>query len=320
MVEPFGTIEMGDYHNRGHVEIASMTQNGFGVMGGTENAPRDIAFYRWHQNIDRVFHRYKGQLGTYTTELDYPGVRVTSLSVSPQQNGANGVNTANTNRLRTYVFVDTLELNPSFRATQGGNVVRIERVTHDPFEYNIQINSTVTGFGIGRIFLIPEVQNFENADLYNFAIEMDRFLIELSRGTNTITRTTAQSPIFSRGPPSLRDLQNRLLRGIPENDFNWANCGYPISMAVPRGSEQGMNFRLVLIVSQLLPQDRNRLNDWRNAQRTAWGWCGLRGGDGAFPDTRPMGFPFDRPTRYTDIVNENRHNVHATTITITHTA
>ena len=43
---------------------------------------------------------------------------------------------------------------------------------------------------------------------------------------------------------------------MSERDFNWANCGYPISMALPRGSNNGMSFQLVLIVTQLLPQDR----------------------------------------------------------------
>jgi len=319
-VEAFGNTTLGNYHNNGHVAIAEMTEDdGFGVMGNTLNAPRDIAFFRWHQNIDRVFHTYKGQLGAYSShELDFPGVTVTSISVSPQQNGANAVHRGYMNRLRTYVFVDHLELNPDYLATQGANMVRYERVTHDPFEYNIRIESTVYGYGIGRIFLFPEMNHFEHMDMYNFAIEMDKFLIHLTPGSQTITRTTAQSPIFSVGPPSLNDLQNKLLRGMSESDFNWANCGYPISMAVPRGSKHGMKFRLVLLITQLLPQDREKIEDWQNSQRTAWGWCGLRGGDGSIPDSRPMGFPFDRPTRYRDIVTDHRSNVHETVITITH--
>ena len=46
---------------------------------------------------------------------------------------------------------------------------------------------------------------------------------------------------------------------MSERDFNWANCGYPIDMAVPRGSNTNMEFQLFFMVTQLLPQDRSAI-------------------------------------------------------------
>eukprot|EP00088_Acartia_fossae_P019680 TRINITY_DN214_c0_g1_i3.p1 TRINITY_DN214_c0_g1~~TRINITY_DN214_c0_g1_i3.p1 ORF type:complete len:1051 (-),score=178.18 TRINITY_DN214_c0_g1_i3:121-3273(-) len=309
-VEPFGNNQgLGDYHNRGHVVISGMSETGNGVMGGTENAVRDPAFFRWHHNIDLVFARYKRGLGRYPArDLDYPGVTVARMAT---------VSAGRQNSLRTFLTVDTLQLNNEELLTQQGVGTRYERIAYDPFSIRIQLQSTVTGFGIGRLFLVPSI--VANANLYDFAIEMDKFLINLTPGTVNIERNPSQSPIFSRGPPSLRNLQNRLMRGMSERDFNWANCGYPISMALPRGSNNGMSFQLVLIVTQLLPQDRTRLREWENNAETAWGWCGLRDGQRGIPDGRPMGFPFDRPTNLENIIG-GRSNAAATTVTITHTA
>eukprot|EP00088_Acartia_fossae_P014371 TRINITY_DN17695_c0_g1_i1.p1 TRINITY_DN17695_c0_g1~~TRINITY_DN17695_c0_g1_i1.p1 ORF type:complete len:318 (-),score=49.11 TRINITY_DN17695_c0_g1_i1:103-1056(-) len=292
----------------GHVVIASMSRGGAGVMGSTENAARDTAFFRWHASIDNVFARYKGSLGAYAaTDLDFPGVTVTGLSV---------ISGGRQNNLRTFVTIDDVTLNDELLRDRRGQSVRFERIAYDDFSYRIQIQSTVTGLGIGRLFLIPT--SVQNQNLYNYAIEMDKFLIRLRPGAVNLERHPSQSPMFSRGPPSLRNLQNRLLRGMSERDFNWANCGYPLSMALPRGSNAGMSFQLVLIVTQLLPGDRNRVAEWERNSETAWGWCGLRNGQRGLPDGRPMGFPFDRPVNLANVVN-GRSNAGTVEIIIRHT-
>jgi len=306
--EPVGnTGGIGSYHNQGHVIISELSTGGNGVMGGTENAIKDPAFFRWHEQIDGVFSTYKRNLGRYSdNDLDYPTVTVTSISTDSL-----GVQ----NRLRTFLQVDRLQVNNNNLLTpRGGRTVSVERITYDPFVFNIQLQSTTAGLGVGRIFLVPTT--YANRDSYPFAIEMDKFLIRLNPGANTIQRSVNESPIFSKAAPSLDNLQSNLLRGMSERDFNWANCGYPIDMAIPRGTRNGMSFQLVFIVSPLLQQDRARVNDWSRTE-TAWGWCGFREGQRGLPDSRPLGYPFDRHLSVPDVTN-GRSNAISTPITIVH--
>jgi len=307
--EPFGNNNggVGNFHNQGHVVISEMSTGRPGVMAGTENAIKDPAFYRWHQEIDTVFSTYKRGLGRYSdNDLNFDGVTVTGINTLSQ-----GV----TNTLTTFLTVDSIQINDENLVTRrGGRNINIERITYQPFVYNIQVEAANAGLGVGKIFLVPSA--YANGDCYEFAIEMDKFLITMTRGTNTIQRTVNQSPIFSTIAPSLNNLQAGLLRGMSERNFNWARCGYPRDMALPRGTRNGMSFQLVFIVSPLLPQDRARVGDWQRSQE-AWGWCGFRDGQRGLPCSRPLGFPFDRHISVPDITN-GRSNAVSTTITIVH--
>jgi len=301
-------------HNYGHVQISELSEKlpgdeNAGVMGFAETAMRDPAFFKWHKFTDDFFLEYKGLLGPYShSDLSYPGVEVVSLSVTSG---------GRYNRLRTFTEFTTLELDENMLSTMNGTILRYERLNHDPYVINIRLHSAVAGGAVGRIFLIP-TQTVRDPDMISTVVEMDKFYIDLHHGVNDITRHAIDSPLFTRGPPSLRNLQGRLLRGISETDFNWANCGWPTELAVPKGNAKGQQFELVLIVSKLLPTDRAGMHEWNKFSRTAWSWCGMRQGEGSMPDSRPMGFPFDRPTTLGKIMR-GRYNMLAVPVHIHHT-
>ena len=68
---------------------------------------------------------------------------------------------------------------------------------------------------------------------------------------------------------------------------NYCDCGWPYNLLLPRGTRQGMRFRLLVM-----------LTDWSIDNVPQEGDCGSMSYCGAlekYPDTRPMGYPFDAP-------------------------
>lgn len=278
-------------------------------MGFTETAIRDPVFFKWHKLTDMFFDAYKKMLGPYRKELEFPGVSINELSV---------ISGGRRNRLRTFVEWTTMELDERLLRTMNGTRLQYERINHDKdIEFRMSLHSTVNGGGIARLFLIP-ASHIDDPDMFNYVIEMDRFYVELFPGVVNIRRRLEDSAFFSPGAPTLSDLQDHLLRGMTEMEFNWANCGWPLEMALPRGNRQGQKFYLVGMISKLLPGDRDSITEWRALNEISWGWCGVRAGDGSMPDNRPMGFPFDRPTTLTQLALHSRRNFRATPVTIYH--
>jgi len=315
VVEPFPELEPVNaslFHNRGHVVISEMSEavgDRAGVMGFVETAMRDPAFYRWHKYTDEFFDFYKIRLGSYTTELEFPGVVINDVSI---------YSGARKNTIRTFVEYVTLQLDENLLRSMNGTRLQYERVNHDNnIEYRLSIDSTVTEGGIVRLFLIPE-EMIDRPDMTSTVVEMDRFYVELTPGPVNIRRRLEDSAFFSPGAPSLTTLQEQMMRGMTELEFNYANCGWPLELAFPKGNRQGQKFQLVAFISRLLPGDRDSIEEWREIEEISWGWCGIRAGDGSMPDNRPMGFPFDRPTTLNEIMNRNRGNMKTTRVNIFH--
>ena len=125
-------------------------------------------------------------------------------------------------------------------------------------------------------------------------LHMDHFYFNLQPGRNNVTRDEMDAPHLSQSRWSLSGLQDSLMNGqMNRRDFSWGGCGWPRHLNVPRGTTgRGMAWTVVAMVSPVLPQDRSRVNQWIRSQGTAWSYCGVRGG--LVPDSRPLGFPFDR--------------------------
>jgi len=317
IVEPFPSIQTTFLHNQGHVVISEMSEptrrrgDQAGVMGFVNTAMRDPAFYRWHKYADLIFDFYKAGLGPYRNhDLDFPGVTVSELSLTSVGRRRNV--------LRTFVESVNMELDENLLRTLNGVQLRYERLNHDDVTMNIRLHSNVREDGIVRVFLIPN-SHINSQDMISVTIEMDRFYVQLRRGEMNIRRRLEDSPFFTRGAPDLSTLQDRFLRGMTEIEFNYANCGWPLELAIPRGNSNGQTFSLVAIVTRLLPGERQSIDEWRSLNEISWGWCGVRAGDGSMPDRRPMGFPFDRPTTLREIIGR-RSNARRQHVTIFHVA
>lgn len=68
-------------------------------------------------------------------------------------------------------------------------------------------------------------------------------------------------------------------------------CGYPINLLLPKGSKDGLKFRLFVMISEEEENDGGNGSYVDNYPN--FPYCGVMNGF-KFPDKRSMGFPFDR--------------------------
>ena len=286
-IDWFGQTVERELHNFGHVQIAQLSGSR-GVMGSTLVAMRDPIFFRWHGFIQSIFQQYKDNLNHNRryrydeNDLGFPGVSVQTASVLPVF-GSN--DTFYTCMEFTDIRVDSLDgTSPGTRMS-----VQYRRLDHRPFTYNYVIRNDNRDpvDTVIRVFMIPRGGNIRTT------IQMDLFYQELQPGLNYIRREELDAPHLSKSRWSLHQLQSRLLNGqVSQMDFSWGGCGWPRHLNIPRGSERGMEWQLVVMVSQVLDNDLRRIRNWSDNQNLAWSYCGVRWG--SVPDSRPMGFPFDR--------------------------
>jgi len=130
---------------------------------------------------------------------------------------------------------------------------------------------------------------------HRFWIELDRRAVSLSPGRNLLTLVSDESTIVrklgGRGPfPhsafTASDLGDEA--GQPDSADDFCDCGWPMNLQLPRGTEAGMSFQLAAMISE-------------GASAGVSGTCGSRAFCGSGFDPYPevtgtdLGFPFDRP-------------------------
>ncbi|XP_055374475.1 phenoloxidase 2-like [Condylostylus longicornis] len=291
----------GDLHNMLHVFLSYVHDpdhrylESFGTVGDSSTSMRDPAFYPLHAFVDDVFQEHKESLTPYTQQqLDYPGINVTGIQVQPEG--------GQPNILTTFWQQSDINLSRGMDFVPRGNVfARFTHLQHDPFTYNININngSDAQRFGTVRIFLGPKQDERNQAMLYRdqrlLMIELDRFVVQLRPGQNTIRRRSTESTLTIPFERTFRNLDtNRPVQGSAEElEFNFCGCGWPQHMLIPKGRPEGLQCELFVMVSNY---DDDRVDqDLVGQCSDAAIYCGVR--DRLYPDKRPMGFPFDRLAR-----------------------
>lgn len=182
----------------------------------------------------------------------------------------------------------------------NGHQVGFPYLSHERFCYFIRVqnNRDVEQRITVRIFLAPtEVNDVDagavddpNSDSYvnnrRSWIELDKFDTKLAPSERTVLfRKDSESSVIRRpvvDPDNVVDLE-------PTNDPDdgYCECGWPYHLLLPRGTTAGMYFRLfVMITDGEIDQVPNP------SQCGSMSFCGLRD---EYPDTRAMGYPFDRP-------------------------
>ncbi|XP_037029740.1 phenoloxidase 2 [Bradysia coprophila] len=315
----------GDLHNMGHVFISYSHDpdhrhlESFGVMGDSATAMRDPIFYRWHAYVDDIFQEHKESLTPYTTtQLDYPGVQITGVTVQNES--------GETGNFQTFWQQSDVDFSRGMDFVPRGSVfARFTHLQHTPFTYRIQVNSSSSAqvFGTCRIFLAPKFDERGQAMLFRdqrlLMTEMDKFTVALNPGPNTIPRRSTDSSVTIPFERTFRNLdQSRPNAGTTEEaEFNFCGCGWPQHMLVPKGLPGGLQCELFVMISDY-EQDRVD-QDFVGICNDAASFCGVR--DRLYPDQRPMGFPFDRlPRAGTDrMSNFITTNMHLSDCMISHT-
>jgi tyrosinase len=175
-------------------------------------------------------------------------------------------------------------LNPETKKAEPED---IDYLSHEDFSYFIRLqnNSDQAQEVTVRIFLAPEPW-VEDSTAW---IEMDRFMQPLEGSERTVVFRPARLSAVIRKPA----VGHEELEGTKPRDpaTIWCDCGWPYTLLLPRGTREGLDFRLLVMVS-----GDDLAMDNTGEKCTSMGYCGVE--RKPYPDKRPMGYPFDRPLPY----------------------
>jgi len=76
-----------------------------------------------------------------------------------------------------------------------------------------------------------------------------------------------------------------------ENPKDYRHCGYPHHLLIPKGTPEGMRFKMFVIVTK-----DQKLSSSQKKKYPGLALCGVE--RGIFPDKETMGFPFDRKVNF----------------------
>jgi hypothetical protein len=316
-------------HNWGHGFIGELSpgEDG-GVMNSTATAIRDQVFWRWHKAIDDINARW--QEGEDAHDLsDGPPVVVRdvilarTLDLPDADLDATGETLFGGTRwdddfaaasagTGPAAFTTIDELTTTMLTTGFGGR-QIKYLTHEPFTTFVRVeNPSATAQSVTlRLFLVPD----DHAGDRRGWIELDKFIVELPASSKVVVpRPDTESSVIKR--PVDTSPNAVLAGGTDPDDESYCDCGWPYTLLLPRGNSAGLEFRLLVLCTDAtvdqVPEPRE---------------CGSMSFCGAvdrYPDTRNMGYPFDRP--FTGGANAIRDtfaaldNAASRTITIRHTS
>ncbi|KAK5638832.1 hypothetical protein RI129_013127 [Pyrocoelia pectoralis] len=273
----------GDLHNFGHVFLAYVHDpdnrhlESFGVLGDHTTAARDPVFYTWHAYIDDIFRQFKETLPSYPSQ----GASENVLSTFWQQSDLN--------------LTRGMDFQP-----RGPVFIRFTHLQHQPFTYYITVNNTgCVRQGTCRIFIAPATDEEGKPWLFRHQrtmfVELDKFVVNLQPGQNTIVRRSDQSSLTIPFERTFRNLEtNRPGEGTDAvEQFNFCGCGWPHHLLIPKGTPEGKASHLFVMISDY---KYDRVEQDTNVPCTEGSsYCGIK--DKLYPDRRCMGYPFDRAPR-----------------------
>ncbi|XP_033099168.1 phenoloxidase subunit 1-like [Anneissia japonica] len=274
-------------------------------MGATETAVRDPVFFRWHKYIDNLFFMHKSMLDPYSTrDLGFNNITLKAINV--QVNGNGQKKNVLTTRME-YVNVDIYESMFQYENTSQALPISVYQVNHDEFHYIMEVKNTnsTNVKAAFRVFMAPSFDEHGDRFVLNeqrrLFIEMDKFVEELPpKTTHEITRSSKLSSVVKPPGLSIKDIEKKLNELVAKKQSTeekvvsecvcrrerYCECGLPQNILLPRGTESGMIFDLFVMVT-----------DWGSDNCTdnldqGTSYCGVK--NEKYPDSRAMGFPFDR--------------------------
>jgi len=305
-----------NHHGMGHMLIAyshdPSTASDPGVMADTATAIRDPVFYRWHRHVDDFSFQLQEEAASYNFAADAPKALIRKRlaatdpahaspdiilafvsdlqGADPAAFGESKFGGANWNKAfpsAAGLSTGTLRTHMLQRQRDG---VTLDYLDHDEFVWFFRIEnqlSTAADVTV-RVFMAPILPDGDpeaspQHDRRRW-IEMDKFQAHLKANQKAVVaRRGADSSIIQK--PALRPPGQRRQPGT-NAATNYCTCGWPYNLLLPRGTADGMPFRLFVM-----------LTDWQidQVKSTSCGstsYCGAR--NAKYPDSRAMGYPFDR--------------------------
>nr|CCF55384.1 hemocyanin alpha subunit 1 [Caridina multidentata] len=259
-----------------------------GVMEHFETATRDPSFFRLHKYMDNIFKEHKDSLPPYTREeLEFPGINAESIGVEGE--------------LKTFFEGYEFDLRNAVDSAEGIEDVELKshvhRLNHHDFSFvaDITNNNRNPVLATLRIYLCPRRDS--NGVIFEFddgrwgCIEMDKFWRKLKPGSNHIVRKSSDSSVTVPDVPHFQTLIDAANSGNVDFSEHSRACGIPNRMFLPKGKKDGMEFALVLTVTDG-SHDATHDNPEDGEHGGSHSLCGAHGE--SYPDKRPMGYPIDR--------------------------
>lgn len=130
----------------------------------------------------------------------------------------------------------------------------------------------------------------------NFQMLYTSYTLTVTPGANHIERASSQSSVTVPDLPSFQQLLHKATEALASGqdlelqEFE-RSCGIPNRMLLPKGKPNGMDFTLVVAVSNG-SEDRVAEFEEELEDSTTHAHCGIHGQK--YPDKRPMGYPLER--------------------------
>lgn len=130
----------------------------------------------------------------------------------------------------------------------------------------------------------------------NCSVTLYSAFVTVTAGENTVTRHSTDSSVTVPDPPSLTTLQRKADEAVNSGqelrlEEYERSCGIPNRLLLPKGKTGGMDFLLMVAVTDgEVDTHQEHISDTELGGTHAH--CGVRGH--TFPDKRPMGYPLDR--------------------------
>lgn len=295
----------GNLHNDGHIHFMAFDNTEpYGVMQDPSTAIRDPIFFRWHKDVDDVFHRFQNTLEPYDFSRA-PNAKIRSTDIflvtatDPSQaaaaafGGAGWDDEFSAGHAGSIALADELVTEMLTRDIDAvdadGNSIQvpIDYLSHEDFWYVLRVeNLAPSPQSVAvRIFIVPEDQ-LEEREMW---IEMDKFVYGLEPDERAvIVRASEESSVVRK--PALKPA-NLTAQDEPDAETEeaaWCDCGWPHTLLLPRGTREGAPYRMLVMLSF---GDEITLPPVNGCSSISY--CGLEGSD--YPDTTEMGYPFNRP-------------------------
>lgn len=200
-----------------------------------------------------------------------------------------GTSLATTAELTTMVKQREIVIEPPPGVTAPPVRALVDYLTHEPFCYFLRVENpgpedvNVTA----RLFIAPETTPGDVTEERRWWIELDKFIHPVPAGQRVVIfRADELSSIIKK--PADKDPAALPAPGPGDGaGGSYCQCGWPYTLLLPRGTETGMGFRLLVLLTDAVQDQVPEPEDCGSMS-----YCGAAD---RYPDVRDMGYPFSRP-------------------------
>lgn len=312
LIESYGSL-----HLAGHVNLATLHDDP-GVMYDTRVAARDPVFWRWHRHIDDLSFKWEEKqkpndfcnpppvklrdvILTFKNQLPISHGETEDIEAAAFGEQTFGhehfdddvsCNKYVTNELQTRMKTRTWE-----HIEDSGAKEEIDYLFPREFYYFFRVENTSSSKfdATFRVFIVPE----ELAESRRHWIELDKFKHTLLPNSKTVVcRDSDMSSVVRQPPQKTKDEMDDT--SIPfdtvdaetaeDPNKSFCDCGWPYHLLIPRGRKGGQKFKLLVFISDWSQDKVPTLSRCGSIS-----YCGAEGPSENYPDSKPMGYPLDKP-------------------------